>query len=907
MKRTVNHRLLAQGLSVIMILLISLCGTPFTLPVEAALGGNVYTDGNFETQTSPVYVGHSATANITDTQHQGLTGTKSLQVTMEGDYSGISLPVNLTPGKQYWFSFWIKFQSGSFQQTHVNYRRNPGQPNQSEGDAYMFDKWGNTDWRQINSVFTYTGNLGDTPALLIYCASKNTFYLDNMTIKEYTPFNYLENQVLNGDFEDNTAMLFAGGGSDISFSSENVYSGSSALLVHQRGGWGNMQYGVYIKQGATYFVSCKAKLLGDNISTTLQYNLAYGDADDNSHILQNPTLLNSSSGYTEAKGFITVPTGVNVKNARISAYANPADGNAVDFLMDDLVFYEIPSFSLVSSSPLDNSVTTTDAPVILNFSNDLDITSATNASSYQLNGLSSNIGTFTMPTTKSVSVAFKNYLVEKQTYTFSANLKDAYGQAISLTITFDTKAVGKPAILNTTPANKAYNVANKNTVMLVNFDSNVETSTITSGNIKVNGDTTLIKRIDILSASQFKIVFNDLALSTLYNVSFSNITGITGIAMDDKTVSFFTTADELIMYKDFETDAGLYDSVSDISTGTRDTTTAANGSSSLRLDASGAYGWIGYSPSMELNKLYELSFYGKSGQAYSEIVPAIHEQSDNPFYGIPNGNLKELVPGAANFIKKTVTFKITGQIVKIYFYGESAGAGSFYIDDLKLSKIGATTLIPFGSPSNNETNVPIDQKITLVFNHSIDAATLAGNIKINGLTNLVANAAVVSNEPNKVEITLANELQCDTKYEITADNVKDTYGQIIPSVKTTFTTVAKYSINDFKLYKDYSTNPVEITSAGLSAGDVTAIINSADNFSNTDGSIAVILALYKGSNLVKAQFNKSSITAKGSLTAPLITTMTIPDLSDGNYYLKAFLWENMENARPIFDSRKITE
>lgn len=112
--------------------------------------------------------------------------------------------------------------------------------------------------------------------------------------------------------------------------------------------------------------------------------------------------------------------------------------------------------------------------------------------------------------------------------------------------------------------------------------------------------------------------------------------------------------------------------------------------------------------------------------------------------------------------------------------------------------------------------------------------------------------------------------------------------------------------SDVKLYTGYdSDSQVDITEAGLAAGEVTAEVE-INNLSSESVPVTLIAALYKGDRLVKAESTSESYTTTAAGTPAKIHTpaLTVPGDDTSDYKVKVFLWNGTDTLQPL---KKATE
>ncbi|MBR0278192.1 MAG: hypothetical protein IJQ50_07025, partial [Clostridia bacterium] len=115
-------------------------------------------------------------------------------------------------------------------------------------------------------------------------------------------------------------------------------------------------------------------------------------------------------------------------------------------------------------------------------------------------------------------------------------------------------------------------------------------------------------------------------------------------------------------------------------------------------------------------------------------------------------------------------------------------------------------------------------------------------------------------------------------------------------------------VGELSFYKDYGTaSEVKAKNTYLSSGRWTAVLKNFENLAETNQDIAVIMALYKGDELRKIVPIRRNIDEYSYIKEPITASIDVPDLSDGDYYVKGFVFENFSTLTSLVRSITVTE
>lgn len=460
----------------------------------------------------------------------------------------------------------------------------------------------------------------------------------------------------------------------------------------------------------------------------------------------------------------------------------------------------------------------------------------------------------------------------------------------------------KPLVVSSTPNNMAYNVPlDQNMTIIFNMD--LDLTTVIKGNITVNGGTDLISNIETVIDNPQKITigFKNLENFKSYAVNLKNIKNTSGISIDENTITFVTkeVGGEVLINYDMESDDPPNGAAGMINAGNYYTTAVKHsGNRALILNFVADWakaGWYRHDAMYKPGTTFKISFWAKT-ENVSEIRVGLNV--DNVI-----GIIKNITPGA-DFVECSFLYSMPLNFEgDCLLYFAVPGSGIIYIDDFKVELAGETKFLPISTPYDKAENVPVNSTLSYMFNYNIDASTATtANIKINDGEVLISN--VVASE-NRIILLLAKGIEYDKKYQVSF-NIKDEIGRSFSAIRT-FTAENKYDIGGLDIYKDYnSQNQLKLTNKVLQSGSISAVASGLNNNSNTDGSVILVIALYKDNYMIDAQYSNIEIPANTILTAPLVASMNVPSLSNGEYYLRAYVWDDLAKIQSI-GRIKITE
>ena len=467
----------------------------------------------------------------------------------------------------------------------------------------------------------------------------------------------------------------------------------------------------------------------------------------------------------------------------------------------------------------------------------------------------------------------------------------------------------KAYINKSVPEDGAYNVILGQN-MDIDFSVDMDLNTINTQNIKVNGGSDLISSIvtDPANPKHVKIIFQNLVNFTAYNVTMKNLKSIYDETCDDLTLTFVTqdASDRNTMELNMEDDWQIPNAVGDCFKCGFTDSYAYSGNRSLEIgiwEVDWALaGWWHGQDAYNVGDTVEISAWVKiAGNMYFDAINVRYPR------GNIVGSFSNLTPGA-DFVKRKFLYTIPaggldGEGI-LNFVIPNHPRGTFYIDDFRVTVVGATKLLPISIPADNAQNVLPSDNISLKFNYDIDAnSAITDNITINGGTVPITEITTNGNT-----INIVANLDYSKTYTITTSNIKDVVGRDLLNISKTFTTAPKYSVGTIEVYKDYGTaGQVELTGSALQAGSVTAVLDSFQNNTDSTKNVVVIATLYKEDSIVSVNYQKTTVGAGQSLSQPLSAVLTIPDLSEGDYRVKVFLWDDLDKMQPLDDNLELTE
>ena len=117
-------------------------------------------------------------------------------------------------------------------------------------------------------------------------------------------------------------------------------------------------------------------------------------------------------------------------------------------------------------------------------------------------------------------------------------------------------------------------------------------------------------------------------------------------------------------------------------------------------------------------------------------------------------------------------------------------------------------------------------------------------------------------------------------------------------------------IGEFSFYKDYGTpTSQKYRDEQLSSGTWSAVLKNFENLADMDKDITVIVALYKNdeNKLVYAKTMNKNFEGYSYATSPIVSTLDVPDISDGEYHVKGFLFDNLNNITSLAEYILVSE
>lgn len=563
--------------------------------------------------------------------------------------------------------------------------------------------------------------------------------------------------------------------------------------------------------------------------------------------------------------------------------------------IDDIYLYEVPSMpELKSSVPANNSTGVRPVSTIkLTFNNDMNEDILLNINNYSIDN-DRRVTSVTKESPTSYILQLDRMMQGNTPYTLTcSNLKDANNLTVpTFTISFTTGQGVKPTISEIIPADGAYNVA-LDDVMHVEFDSEMDISTLTSEYIKVNNSTENIDSITVnqVSHDAIDIKFKNLEHEETYTVSFKGLKSGSLETMDDKTVKFTTQPEQTMIYEnDFADSSKII--WPQISVGTNATSISltndcVSAPNSLKVEFSAANEDIYYADREKIKvtpgKYYTVSFYLKA-----------LESSQGRFYVVngDNASYPAIISPTKDWKKYTVTYKATNTALGFF---RSSAPMSIAIDDLKFCEAIETKLMQESDiPDNFETGISPSKEFKLVFNNEINTDELADKIKIDN-----SPVTIISNTNNTVCFKATQTLEYDKIYVLDI-KLKDNYDRDVV-ISREFKTTPTFDLGTFRIYKDYSTpDKTEIIGTAIVSGDITAELADADNLTTSAEDLSILIALYKNGEMIDVNYKTVNIGAGQSMQNALTATITVPAITEGDKYeVSTFLWRKYGDIRPI--------
>lgn len=271
---------------------MGLTNVPFVIDYVALVPGtvgaggapDVLADGGFENGLEGAEAGWTilnGAATITTTEVY--CGAQALEATgVGGNHWDVQLAANAVPlevGTQYELGFWAK-AAGPDGVMRASVSRHAS--GQSDDFFYSPDITVAEDWSYYSFVFTAQAtSTGDHQVVLDFGSTSQTFYVDNVSLREYTP---MESLYANGGFEDglNDWEMLNG---TVETTTDEAYEGSSSLVATGTGGnhW-DVQLAaaaVTLEEGSMYQLSFWAKAAGpDGVMRASVSRHASGQSDD---------------------------------------------------------------------------------------------------------------------------------------------------------------------------------------------------------------------------------------------------------------------------------------------------------------------------------------------------------------------------------------------------------------------------------------------------------------------------------------------------------------------------------------------------------------------------------------------------------------------------------------------------
>ena len=110
----------------------------------------------------------------------------------------------------------------------------------------------------------------------------------------------------------------------------------------------------------------------------------------------------------------------------------------------------------------------------------------------------------------------------------------------------------------------------------------------------------------------------------------------------------------------------------------------------------------------------------------------------------------------------------------------------------------------------------------------------------------------------------------------------DCFGRSISLQPFAFETAARVTANSFSFDK-----------SKLTQGKVTARAAGLTSITGNDENTALIMALTKDNKIIKTEIRNFTVKADSILTAEC--TVDVPDVSDGEYELRCFIWSGIQD------------
>lgn len=172
---------------------------------------------------------------------------------------------------------------------------------------------------------------------------------------------------------------------------------------------------------------------------------------------------------------------------------------------------------------------------------------------------------------------------------------------------------------------------------------------------------------------------------------------------------------------------------------------------------------------------------------------------------------------------------------------------------------------------NNEMN---EESVTNISNYSMEGFTIHS----------------VEKSENSYIVLFDEALDHATEYTLNVNNVADAYGQIYSgALRFTSAVEDKLYIDEVKFFKDYGTETqYEIVDGYVTEGNISAVIENADNYSGKEQKLILLIALYENSKMVNVSSQEVTLADGESLQEALSAAIAVPQKTDGikNAYKK---------------------
>lgn len=362
----------------------------------------------------------------------------------------------------------------------------------------------------------------------------------------------------------------------------------------------------------------------------------------------------------------------------------------------------------------------------------------------------------------------------------------------------------------------------------------------------------------------------------------------------------------------FETDPVAIHTISN-ATMTRDTEVKRNGNASLKMSVgSESVNWPFFIIEMIPGAINWRvgAQYGWSCWAYSESAMTRPLVSRIRWSGV-EGDLQQVdyyqtpqinVGGGVGWARSSGVFTIEPtaslnqqiKLWKLYINAASQADVDIYFDDMYFYELTAPTRLIASEPGGGEVVPAGNSSINVEFNYPIDVATLTS-------ATVSAFGAEVSGidieEGSRVATVNFAAPLTEGRYEINfSGTIKDLFGRFIEPANVTFfvgQVVENYSFDSFDFYEGGAkTDNIKPSS------EIKAVVTGLTNNTGSAGKPHLFAALYKDNRLVKIGVADAALLS-GEILPTLEVGLQTGDLSDGEYTLKAFLWESTVGIAPI--------